>query len=194
MTCTALILCLPLFLFVALLIKLSGAVRSEDKGPLFRYDIRMSEGKPFRCYKFRLIRQGVLEGLSRDRAVGWSKRVEVPENCTAVGKVLKRWYLDELPQLYNVLKGDMSWVGPRPFPVEDYEDDVKKGRARKRIIRPGLTGLFQIHKGARRRKSDVELDEEYIEKVRSLTPFQLWLYDWGILLRTPRVLIQAKGL
>ena len=189
-----LIICLPGLLCIATFIKLAGILRPEDRGRIFRQERRFSAGKPFACYKFRFIKQKVLDEAGDVRWVGQSKTLEADKNCTVVGRCLKKWYLDELPQLYNILRGDMSWVGPRPFPVEDYEDDVKRGRVRKQVIRAGLTGLWQIHKGVQTKRSDVEMDNEYVEQCRTLSPMRLWIYDMGILLKTFRVILRGQGI
>ncbi len=184
----------PLFLFLAGLIKLSGLINSEDRGPVFRYEYRISRGKPFKFYKFRLIKQ---EALDEEGHIGLRDRAKTMEKdcyCTTVGKYLKKIYLDELPQFYNIWRGDMSWVGPRPFPVDDYTNDLAKGDVRKKIITAGLTGLVQINKGSKPGKSDVELDNEYITKSRTLNSYRLWLYDLWIMIRTVWVLAQGKGL
>lgn len=184
----------PLFVTIAFLIKVSGWFREEDRGPILRYEVRVSEGRPFHFYKFRIIRQQFLDAERDIRRRDRAKTMERDEYCTRVGRWMKKCYLDELPQAYNILRGDMSWVGPRPFPVDDYEEDLLKGDTRKKVIRAGLTGLVQIHKGARDRRDDVELDQEYIRKVRAMGSLRQWFYDLGILLKTFRVFFQAKGL
>ena len=97
------------------LIKLSGLALPEDRGPVLRSETRYSAGQPFRCYKFRIIKQGVLQREPPIGSVVGAKIIEQDGNCTAVGRWLKRWYLDELPQLYHIWRGEMSVVGPRLF-------------------------------------------------------------------------------
>jgi len=185
---------LPLFLLIPVLIKLSGLFRSEDRGPVLRSEIRISGGNAFRLYEFRFIRQEVLSAEKEIRSIGRSKVLEQDEYCTAVGRVLKRWYLDELPQLFSILRGDLSWVGPRPFPLSDYKYDLRLGRLRKKLIQAGLTGLFQSRKGHHPGKTDCDLDNEYIATCRILRPRQRWFYDMGILARTLWTIAQGRGL
>ncbi len=188
------LLCSPLFLAIAVLIKLSGIFYSEDSGPVFRYEYRISKGKKFKFYKFRFIRQKILAGEGHIRLRDRAKTLEKDIYCTTAGRYLKKIYLDELPQFYNIWRGEMSWVGPRPFPVDDYENDLRKGDVRKKVIIAGLTGLVQINKGRKIARSDAELDNEYIRKSRELNSYKLWLYDMQIMLRTLWVIFQGKGL
>ncbi len=190
----ALVLVAPLLLIVAALIKLSGLVHPEDKGPVLRFKTRYSAGQPFRCYKFRVIKQGVLQREHPIRSVVRAKDIEQDENCTAVGRWLKKWYLDELPQLCHIWRGEMSLAGPRPFRVEDYEEELRQHAVDVRTARAGLTGLLQIHKGIPSEQTKHELEMEYIEKSQTMRPGLLWFYDVGIILRTFRVLWQGKGI
>lgn len=207
--------CSPIFLLIVLSIKLEGLLtvprargnrqhftkvkhfivpRKRGNQPVFYRETRITEGKPFVFRKFCCIRQQVLAEEKvihrRDRF----KTLEQDQYCTAVGRWVKKFYLDELPQLYSILRGDMSMVGPRPFPVDDYEDDLRKGDFRKKVIRAGLTGLVQVNKGINTGKTDIELDNEYIRKCRELSSLRLWFYDLGIMFRTIRVIWEAKGL
>ena len=190
----ALILVAPMLLMIAALIKLSGLVHPEDRGPVLRSETRYSAGQPFRCYKFRVIKQGVLQREHPIGSVVRAKIIEQDGNCTAVGRWLKKWYLDELPQLYHIWRGEMSVVGPRPFRVEDYEEEVRQHGIDVRTARAGLTGLLQIHKGIPSEQSKHELEMEYIEKTQIMRPGSLWLYDMRIILKTFRVLWQGKGI
>lgn len=184
----------PVFFAIAILIKLSGIFYPEDSGPVMRYEYRISRGKKFKFYKFRFIKQKILTNEGHIRLRDRAKTLEKDIYCTTVGKYLKKIYLDELPQLYNIWRGEMSWVGPRPFPVDDYENDLRKGDVRKKVIIAGLTGLVQINKGSKITRSDVKLDNEYIRKSRELNSYELWLYDMQIMLRTLWVIFQGKGL
>lgn len=143
----ALVASLPLFLVVALLIRL------DSHGPVFFRQVRMGcHGKTFRIFKFRSMRvdaeerKGEVAHLNKHLAAGGDPRmfkIDRDPRVTRVGQVLRRFSLDELPQLYNVLLGHMSLVGPRPLILE--EDRYVEDWARRRLdLRPGITGPWQV--------------------------------------------------
>ena len=101
--------------------------------------------------------------------------------------------MDELPQLFNVLKGDMSLVGPRPVNPEIYERHVKKGLSGKELVKAGIAGPFQSQKG-NHTKTDVELDMEYAQFCKNNSGIRVVLYDIKILLKTFIVVLKAKGI
>jgi lipopolysaccharide/colanic/teichoic acid biosynthesis glycosyltransferase len=184
----------PVLGAIAVAMKADGLLFSEDRGPLLRTEIRITEGRRFEIYKFRFIRQAVLDEEDEIRRRDRQKSLEADALCTRSGRILKKWYLDELPQLFNILKGDMTFVGPRPFPVDDYKSDLAQGDTRKKVIRAGLSGLTQAHKGHMEGTTDYELDHEYINKVRDMTPLEQWRYDMDILWQTVRIFLEGKGI
>jgi exopolysaccharide biosynthesis polyprenyl glycosylphosphotransferase len=142
----ALVLLAPLFGFVALKIKLDSA------GPVFFKQQRMGYGnKPFRMIKFRTMiadadaRRGEVAHLNMHATNGDARMLKIPDDprITPFGKTLRKLSIDELPQLINVLKGDMSLVGPRPLPLD--EDELVEDWGRHRLtLKPGMTGLWQV--------------------------------------------------
>ncbi len=175
----------PLLLFIGLSVKLNSA------GPaLFRQDRVGKNGRVFKMYKFRSMIEDAedkrkdVENLNTMGGPVFKARND--PRITRVGNFLRRTSLDELPQLLNVLAGEMSLVGPRPLPV--YESDQISGGARRRLsMKPGITGLWQV---SGRNELDFEewirLDLEYIDQ------WSLFL-DTHILLRTVPVLLTRKG-
>jgi lipopolysaccharide/colanic/teichoic acid biosynthesis glycosyltransferase len=129
----------PLFLLIPLLIKINGWLHPEDQGPVFYKETRISQSHIFNLYKFRVLKTAVIETAREEKGFDHAKPLERrDENKTRVGHWLQRRYLDELPQLFNVLKGDLSLVGPRPWPVQAHRKEVDQGICRKQILRPGL--------------------------------------------------------
>jgi len=128
------------------------AIRLDSRGPVFFRQPRMGRGdKPFRIFKFRTMtvdadaRKEALAELNKHHASGDTRMFKIPDDprVTRVGRLLRRWSLDELPQLLNVLRGDMSLVGPRPLVLDEDEFVVSWGR-RRLDLKPGITGLWQV--------------------------------------------------
>jgi exopolysaccharide biosynthesis polyprenyl glycosylphosphotransferase len=141
-----LVLLAPLFAFVAIKIKL------DSPGPVFFRQQRMGYGnKPFRMFKFRTMvadadaRRGEVAHLNMHVSNGDARMLKIPDDprITQFGKTLRKLSIDELPQLLNVLRGDMSLVGPRPLPLD--EDELVEDWGRHRLtLKPGITGLWQV--------------------------------------------------
>lgn len=149
--------CILLILAAIPMLVVAIAIKIEDKGPVIYKSKRMGKGcKPFNTYKFRSMKTNrkELDGkLSHEQMV------------TKVGKFIRKTSLDELPQLFNILKGDMSFIGPRPWIPEYYEwftDEQKKRSA----VLPGISGLAQVkgRNGINVFKK-IEYDLEYVEKM-----------------------------
>ena len=192
----AIVMFSPLCMLIALAIKISGGLHPEDRGPVFYKEARVSQDRIFNLYKFRVLKTAVIEAARREKGYDHAKPLEGREgNKTRVGRWLQRWYLDEVPQLFNVLKGDLSLVGPRPWPVPKYRRELAQGIYRKRILRPGLTGLVQAHKDELSAMGgDRALDEAYIETCRTLGPVRLLLLDLRVIADTFRILVKGQGL
>ena len=180
------IVLIPVTLIVGLAIKL------EDGGPIFFRQERLTkDGKPFKLIKFRSMvvnAEALRDSLeSQNEMDGPVFKIKNDSRITKVGHFIRKTSIDELPQVFNVLKGDISVVGPRPplrREVEQYDD-----KARRRLeVKGGLTCLWQIqpHRNTLTFDEWVDLDIEYIEK-RSL-----WL-DFVIILKTFGVLFTAQG-
>ncbi|MGO8987298.1 MAG: sugar transferase [bacterium] len=176
----------PFFLVIALLIKLTSP------GPIFFVQERIGLNKRrFRLHKFRTMVPGAEKKLAEledlNELSGPVFKIKNDPRITRIGKFLRKTSVDELPQLINVLKGDMSLVGPRPLPVRDY-DGFDEDRHRRRFsVRPGITCLWQING-----RSNVsfgkwmELDMEYIDN------WSLWL-DLRILAQTVPAVFKGSG-
>jgi lipopolysaccharide/colanic/teichoic acid biosynthesis glycosyltransferase len=184
----------PLFGLGALAILIDGLIWPEDSGSIFHRETRISAGQTFSLVKFRTIQASAIEEA---RQQGLTVKYLERENRghTRVGHYLRRWYLDELPQLINILRGEMSWVGPRPPAPFEYERELSEGNVRKRLARAGLVGLQQANKGRTQGfDQEIALDYEYVARVRTMSPARRLVYDISILLRTLRVLVEGKGL
>ena len=165
----------PVFAVIAVAIKL------ESRGPaIFKQQRAAQDGRPFIFYKFRTMKLGV-------DAFGPSPKSREDSRLTRVGKLLREWSLDELPQLFNILKGDMSIVGPRPLYLSQMAEWDQRQRKRL-LVKPGLTGLAQIQgRGQITQEEKLELDVKYVEKA------SLWL-DCRIILITIAQVFRRKGI
>ena len=185
-----------LVLFSPIWLALAAAIRLTSQGPvLFRRTVVGQGGKPFTYYKFRSMRGGddshhrewLKNFVTRDQPYrdGGFKVTNDPR-VTRVGRFLRRTSLDEVPQLINVLKGEMSIVGPRP-PIE-YEYELYDNIAKTRLaVKPGITGLYQVTARSRVPFSGMlALDLEYIRH-RSLR------LDLCIITRTLKVMMTGSG-
>ena len=142
---------LPFFVLII------GAIRLTSKGPaIFRQERAGKNSKPFMFYKFRTMKVDV-------DPFGPSPKSGQDPRLTRVGRFLREYSLDELPQLFNVLKGDMSIVGPRPLYVSQIAEWNEQQKKRL-LVKPGLTGMAQISgRGGLTREEKLELDVEYVE-------------------------------
>lgn len=181
----ALVLTLPLMAVIA------AAIKLDSSGPLIFSQTRIGKnGKEFRCHKFRSMIDRAdemrVELSDRNEATGPLFKLRDDPRRTRVGRHLRRFSLDELPQLWNVLVGDMSLVGPRP----NLPDEVEKYQEwhRKRLaVSPGLTGLWQVSG-----RSDLTFDEMVLLDIYYVENWS-WLFDLSILLRSFPAVLGARG-
>lgn len=175
----------PILLVIAIAIKLSSP------GPVIYRSVRPGiGGKPFDCFKFRTMRdhadqlQADLESLNEQS--GALFKIRADPRLTPVGRFLRRFSLDELPQLVNVVRGEMSLVGPRPLPMRDF-DRLEPWHKKRYLVLPGITGLWQVSGRAELDFDDlVRLDFVYLER------WSVFL-DLSILLKTIPAVFRGRG-
>ena len=179
------VLGLPIWLLIA------AAIKLDSRGPILYRDPRIGVGEQeFGMLKFRTMVEGASgqqDALEeRNEAPGALFKIRRDPRVTRVGRVLRKASLDELPQLLNVLRGEMSLVGPRPLPLRDYA--MLDAWHRKRyLVLPGITGLWQISGRSSLTFDDlVRLDFYYIEN------WSIWL-DISILIKTPFAILSGRG-
>ena len=159
----AMVILSPVLLATGIIIRLSS------KGPsVFKQQRAGKNGKPFVFYKFRTMKLDV-------DPFGPSPKSGEDRRLTKVGKFLRESSLDELPQLFNILKGNMSIVGPRPLYLSQIPEWSERQQKRL-LVRPGLTGLAQIKgRGGLTREEKLELDVKYVENAGLLTDIRIML-------------------
>jgi lipopolysaccharide/colanic/teichoic acid biosynthesis glycosyltransferase len=173
------------------LLAIAVAVRLSSRGPVIYRSVRPGmAGRPFRCFKFRTMRehadqvQDDLESLNEKS--GALFKIRRDPRLTPIGGFLRRYSLDELPQLVNVVRGEMSLVGPRPLPMRDFER-LEEWHKKRYLVLPGITGLWQVSGRSELDFDDlVRLDFLYLER---------WsvLLDLQILLKTIPAVLTRRG-
>jgi exopolysaccharide biosynthesis polyprenyl glycosylphosphotransferase len=171
------------------------AVKATSKGPvLYRSKVVGRSGRLFTWYKFRTMQVNRDESVHREHLKriisqnGTTEKIKNDPRVTAVGRLLRKYSLDELPQLYNVLRGEMSLIGPRPCLQYEYEqfDEWHKQRF---LVTPGMTGLWQV---IGRNKKDVTFNDSMILDLYYIQNYSVWL-DLKIAIRTIPTVFFGRG-
>jgi lipopolysaccharide/colanic/teichoic acid biosynthesis glycosyltransferase len=183
--------CLLAVLLAPALVAIALAVRLSSRGPVLYRSTRPGiGGEPFACFKFRTMRndadqlQADLESLNE--ASGALFKMRDDPRMTRVGRLLRRYSLDELPQLINVLAGQMSLVGPRPLPQRDF-DRLEDWHKKRYLVLPGMTGLWQVSG-----RSDLDFDDLVRLDFLYLERWSVGL-DLSILLKTIPAVFRRRG-
>ncbi|HRW77572.1 MAG TPA: sugar transferase, partial [Candidatus Sabulitectum sp.] len=184
-TSLLIILLLPVFIIAA------AAVVIDSGLPVFYRQTRLGrDNAPFSMLKFRSMKQGAHERKAELRELNQSSgplfKIRNDPRVTRVGRFLRRWSMDELPQLFNVLRGQMSLVGPRPPLPEEVEEYSRRDFKRLHTI-PGVTGVWQISG-----RSDLGFDEMVKLDLYYVDNWSIWM-DLAILLLTPSAVAAGDG-
>ena len=179
------------FLFVAMTVDMLRC--SCDRGPWLYRETRISRGREFHLLKFRTLRREVLRGMDER---SHARMLEADrQNLTWSGRrLLKPRYLDELPQLWNILRGDMSLVGPRPWPPSMVANQVQQGLTYRNDFVAGWTGPAQVQKGSIESAGFAQLDSEYVAAFGNLGAWTLFRRDLALLSATFRTIARGEGL
>ncbi|HPU63885.1 MAG TPA: sugar transferase [Mobilitalea sp.] len=185
LSCIALVILSPVFLLTAI------AIRLESKGNIIFTQMRTGkDGKVFKMYKFRSMCDGAEQMreklLSQNEMDGPVFKISNDPRVTKVGRFIRKTSIDELPQLINIIKGDMSIVGPRPL-VTYETDQFSDYHNRRHMVRPGLTCYWQISG-----RNDIPFDEWMALDLKYLEDIGFWT-DIKILLKTFIVVVTGKG-
>lgn len=183
----------PIIILLKLAFVVEGFFIPENKGPMFFSYNAVSQGKVFPKYKIRLIKTKYIEPEGAKRGDWLAYSAEWNEDSrTYVGAFVKKFYLDEIPQFWNVLKGDMSIVGPRPLAVIHYERDLAQGNVTRKYLKGGLLGLGHIMKG-KPEFGDPIYEYEYIDQYINQTEFGLLWFDLKIIWRGVLLIFKGGG-
>ena len=190
---TMLVFTAPIMLILKLAYLVEGWLIPENAGPMFFYYNAVSAGRIIPKYKIRLVKMKYIEpeGAKRHDWIAFSAEW-TPESRTLVGEFAKKFYLDELPQFFSVLKGDMSVVGPRPLSVLHYERDKAQGNITRFLLKGGLLGLGHINKGTEEMGNPV-YEYEYVDQYLKRSSFGLLMLDLWVIWRGVKVIIKGGG-
>ena len=184
---------LPILLILKIAYVIEGILIPENRGPMLFYYWGVSGGKKMKKWKLRLIKTKYIEpeGAARHDWIAFSSEW-TPDSRTIVGAFAKKWYLDELPQFWSVLIGDMSIVGPRPLSVLHYERDKAQGNVTRLLLKGGLLGLGHINKGTSEMGNSL-YEYQYIDEYLNRSSFGLLRLDLWIIWKGAIVILKGGG-
>ena len=183
----------PVFVVIKLAYLIEGWLIPENAGPMFFYYNAVSAGRIIPKYKMRLIKMKYIEseGAKRHDWIAFSAEW-TPDSRTHVGQFVKKFYLDELPQFWSVLVGDMSIVGPRPLAILHYERDKAQGNVTRFLLLGGLLGLGHINKGTAEMGNPV-YEYEYVDQYLKRSSWGLLMLDLWVIWRGIKVIARGGG-
>jgi lipopolysaccharide/colanic/teichoic acid biosynthesis glycosyltransferase len=184
----------PLLLLAYAVLAIDMLLVPRDRGRWLYRERRISRGREFEVLKFRVLREDVLAEVASKEDT-YARLYEADHaNLTGAGRIVKRIYADELPQLFNILRGDISLVGPRPWPVTMVETQVAKGLTYRLHVMAGWTGPAQVRKDSKAKSRATTLDLEYVELCRTLSGPQLVAHDLRVIGQSLRTVLRGRGL
>jgi len=183
----------PIFLLIIISYKIEGLIDRSCSGDIIFFYWAISQGKLIKKYKIRLVKtQCFIEPFASNNDWRGFTSEWVPENQTWTGKYVKKFYMDELPQFFSILKGDMSLIGPRPLAEIHYKRDVAQGNIVRRILRGGLLGLGHIKKGTMQMGEPI-YEYEYADAIINKGALSILFFDITILYKGFLLIIKGGG-
>lgn len=188
-----LILFSPAIIILLIFNFIEGLLIPENRGPLFFYYNAVSQGKIIKKWKIRLIKTSYIDKELQAKGDWHAYKNEwMPEARTYLGAFVKKFYLDEIPQFYMVLKGDMSIVGPRPLAIHHYERDMAQGNVTRKLIRGGLLGYGHVRKGTPEFGKPI-YEYEYVYRCLHYSSWKLFLTDLYVIWKGVVVMLKGGG-
>ena len=184
---------LPVLVLLKIAYVIEGLIIKENSGHMFFYYWAISKGKKIKKWKIRLIKESYIDpiGAKNHEWIAFSAEW-TPESRTYVGAFVKKWYLDEIPQFWSVLIGDMSIVGPRPLSELHFNRDKNQGNISRSLLKGGMLGLGHINKGTDK-MGDATFEYEYIDEYIKRSPLKLLLLDVWIIWKGILLIFKGGG-
>lgn len=183
----------PILLLLLIFNWIEGVIKPENKGPLFFYYNAISQGEIMKKWKIRLIKTSYIDKELQVKGDWHAYQNEwKPEARTVLGRFVKRFYLDEIPQFYMVFKGDMSIVGPRPLAVHHFERDLAQGNVTRKLLRGGLLGYGHVRKGTPEFGKPI-YEYEYAYRCLHYSPWKLLMTDLYVVWKGAVVMSKGGG-
>lgn len=188
-----LLISIPILIVLKFAYVIEGVLIPENRGPMLFYYWAISEGRRIRKWKIRLIKSKFIDAAGAKEHQWIAYSAEWNESSrTYVGAFVKKYYLDEIPQFFSILIGDMTFVGPRPLSELHYYRDLAQRNVTRKIFRGGLLGYGHVRKGTPEMgKADFEY--EYIDKQIKLSNVRAFLIDLSILYQGLKLVIKGGG-
>jgi len=188
-----LLCCTPILVFLWLFNFVEGLLVPENRGPLFFHYNAVSQGRVFKKWKIRLIKEKYIDKALQAKGDWHAFQNEwMPEARTVMGRFVKKFYLDEIPQFFCILSGDMSVVGPRPLAIHHYERDLAQGNVPRSLIRGGLLGYGHVRKGTPEFGKPI-YEYEYVYRTLHYSGVRLFLLDCYIIWKGVVVVLKGGG-
>ena len=190
---TLIALALPVLLLIKVMYVIEGWLVPENSGPMLFYYWAVSGGKKIKKWKIRLIKEEYIDKVGAANHEWSAYSAEwTTESRTVTGGFVKKWYLDELPQFWSVLVGDVSVVGPRPLAVVHFERDKAQGNIVRGLLKGGLLGLGHINKGTDEMGNPI-YEYEYLKAYIEYSSFRLLKLDFWIIFKGIQVIVKGGG-
>lgn len=188
------LLSLPILLAIKIAYLIEGIIDQSAKGPMLYYYYARSGGQRIKKYKLRVIKEKHIDQALAAKHDWLAYRGEWGPECrTKVGTFVKNYYLDELPQFFSILAGDMTLVGPRPISDLHYGWDLEQGNVSRKLVTGGLLGFGHIRKGTEE-FGDPRFEYEYIDILMNSSTWQILSTDVWVMWKGLSVVLRGEGL